>query len=141
MLSCRICSHNGDHKHLTVKEMMFGTRETFDYYQCVACGSVQITEPLPPGVLARHYPFNYYSFHAHYHSYGGGLKAFLLARRDRAALGEMNPIGAAMMRLRPAKGHIRLLQQIGVRKQDSVLDVGCGSGELLDQLAQLGFPR
>ena len=42
--------------------MMFGTRERFAYFECSACGCLQIETV--PADMARHYPDNYYSFSA-----------------------------------------------------------------------------
>ncbi|MBQ0820185.1 class I SAM-dependent methyltransferase [Microvirga sp. HBU67558] len=139
MLSCRLCAHQGAHKHLTVKEMMFGTREAFDYFQCSACGTLQITQIPPADVLAQHYPSDYYSFEGGFKGYGTPLKTFLLTQRDRAAVGDTMLIGSLMIRARPAKGTIRICQQIGINQSHRILDVGCGNGSLLDHLAYLGF--
>lgn len=138
---CRLCASEGGHKHLTAREMMFGTREAFDYFECSACGTVQITETPPSDLLARHYPPDYYSFEGSFQGYDGRLKNFLLKRRDWSALGRTTLAGSLMIRIRPAGGTVRLFQQIRIRWNHRILDVGCGSGMLLDQLAYLEFPH
>ena len=52
--ACRICASNGPHPHFVVREMMFGTRESFDYFECSNCKTLQIVDI--PADLARHYP-------------------------------------------------------------------------------------
>src|SRR6478752_5421007 len=54
---CRICASNGPHPHFVVREMMFGTREPFDYFECSNCKTLQIVDV--PADLARHYPTDY----------------------------------------------------------------------------------
>ena len=58
--ACRICGNaEGNHAY-DVREMMFGTRETFRYFQCGRCHCLQIARI--PDDMSRFYPGNYYSF-------------------------------------------------------------------------------
>jgi len=56
---CRICGDVYGHPTYRAVEMMFGSRESFDYFQCRQCGCLQIAEI--PQDLGRHYPEDYYS--------------------------------------------------------------------------------
>ncbi|HKJ07552.1 MAG TPA: class I SAM-dependent methyltransferase, partial [Gammaproteobacteria bacterium] len=60
--SCRLCGSERAHTPHVAREMMFGSRESFDYFQCNGCGCLQIAE-IPPD-LSRYYPSNYYSHSA-----------------------------------------------------------------------------
>ena len=57
--SCRIC-HESSSKTYIAKEMMYGTRDEFEYFECENCGCLQISEI--PTNLGDYYPSNYYSF-------------------------------------------------------------------------------
>lgn len=151
--TCRICGCSAAHPRYRVREMMFGTREEFDYFQCQACECLQIAEM--PCDIARHYPPNYYS----------------LSRRAPPAKAEppiaafVNGVGKRLQRWRVntalfGRGYklARLaalavdlpdelwtygpwLRAAGVRSFDAAfLDVGCGSWSWwLDALEKLGF--
>ena len=95
--------------------------------------------------LSRHYPSNYYSINVE----GGGrkglrraLKAYLTAARDRADFGRSprrrTPAHRDEARDRPWCG---LSARRACARTRAILDVGSGSGELLDRLARLGFRR
>jgi len=115
--------------------MMHGTREEFEYAECTACGSVQIVEVPSPADLARHYPTDYYSFKPHRVN---PLKRFLMVQRDRSFVGLPN-LGGRFLR---GKRNDRVLESVavaGLSRRQRILDVGCGAGLLLDQLARLGF--
>ena len=59
MRTCRICG--GDiAETYSVKEMMLGLREPFDYNLCGDCGCLQISEI--PADMSIYYPGDYYSF-------------------------------------------------------------------------------
>jgi hypothetical protein len=45
-----------------VREMYFGTREPFDYYNCSACAALQIVNVPEGEQLTRHYPQNYHAY-------------------------------------------------------------------------------
>ena len=52
--SCKICANSRGNKYHTIKEMMFGTRHSFDYLECGECGTIQIVTP--PDDLSPYYP-------------------------------------------------------------------------------------
>jgi hypothetical protein len=39
---CRICTSSGDNKLYKAREMFFGTREQFNYFECSNCSTLQI---------------------------------------------------------------------------------------------------
>lgn len=56
---CRICGRRNKNKTYTVKEMMYGTREEFDYFVCSSCNCMQIAKV--PEDLGKYYSSHYYS--------------------------------------------------------------------------------
>jgi hypothetical protein len=59
-MKCAICGNETNNKPFILKEMMFGFRDEFEYFQCSACFCLQIKNI--PGSLEKYYPKNYYSF-------------------------------------------------------------------------------
>ena len=58
---CRICGGKSGAERFTAREMMFGTREKFDYVLCNECSTLQIAEI--PDELGKYYQGStYYSF-------------------------------------------------------------------------------
>ena len=60
--ACRICGNASDNRAHVAREMMFGTRERFDYVECARCGCLQIRDV--PADLSPYYPADYYSLAA-----------------------------------------------------------------------------
>jgi SAM-dependent methyltransferase len=130
--TCRICGGAASAHHVA-REMMYGTREAFGYFECATCGCLQIDEI--PADLVRHYPKAYYSLVA------GLPKAPSWKRRLAAAWAYDRSgglLGWAMHALKP-NPEVRALGELGILKSDSILDVGCGNGSRVARLAQLGF--
>lgn len=149
--TCRICGAEAHHSSCDVREMMFGTREVFRYFQCSACGCLQIAGI--PDDLSRFYPPNYYSFSLkpkpprH-----GALYRWFQKQRCRTALFGMGFKLNALL-----KPHIELptalfnqaggistgdvLKKCGITDFSArFLDVGCGTySHWLTHLAGLGF--
>ncbi len=134
-MKCRICHNEEGNQTISAREMMQGTREWFDYVHCAGCGSLQIaTLPVDPSI---HYRGEYYSYAAPRHR--PGLRGWLNRRRDaHTVLGGAWPGGLVARRYRPAPG-LRALQPLGLDRQARILDVGCGGGELLFALREIGF--
>lgn len=134
MSACRICGSARVAGRHRVREMMVGTRETFGYTQCADCLCLQIDEV--PSDLARHYAGDYYSYtpaRAQPHP----LKRWAAAARHRYALHGKDPLGWLMYR-RAAHHAMRALRPFALRSGTRVLDVGCGAGLLIHELAELG---
>lgn len=143
---CRLCGSTGPHQTVEVREMMFGTRELFEYFSCAACDTLQIQDALEGEDLMRHYPPNYYS-----HSASAQPSAFrwLVTQHDAYKLrGGGNRLAGALIKARVSEGIfrvllggdvVRMLAQLEVGRHARILDVGCGTGALLDRLSRIGF--
>lgn len=147
-IKCRICDTLAEHRQYVAREMMFGTRQEFNYFLCSSCGCLQIADI--PADLHRFYPDNYYSFQ------GGGkprrdrarsrLRALLeRLRAGNALFGRGYKLGglAALVvdlppEINPAGS---LLKVCGLTSWSTkFLDIGCGSRSWwLSDLQALGF--
>lgn len=132
---CRICGNASRNETFTAREMMYGTREQFDYLRCAGCGCVQIAEI--PGDMSRYYPPDYYSFAPAAES--GPLARFLQRRRARHVLGSRNVIGGLFARARGIPPTLDHARRAGIGPADAVLEVGCGNGERLLAMRDYGF--
>jgi SAM-dependent methyltransferase len=142
---CRLCGSTGPHQTIAVREMMFGTREQFEYYSCAVCDTLQIVNVLEGDELMRHYPSNYYSYNA---SAQPKFFRWLITQQDRFKLrtgGRLvgaflsTPLPEGIVRVAIGGDVVRMLAQLAVERDARILDVGCGSGALLDRLATVGF--
>lgn len=136
MLLCRVCGTRGEHERFVAREMMFGRRDRFEYFACIACGCLQIMEV--PENLGDYYPPGYYSFAPPRES---GLKRFLKRRRAVHLLEGRSAIGRLASRLFGVPALFDWIATTGVSFDDSILDVGSGNGQLLLQLSDIGFRR
>lgn len=126
--------------------MMFGSREPFEYFSCAGCDTLQIQDALEGEDLMRHYPPNYYS-----HSASAQPSAFrwLVTQHDAYKLrGGGNRMIGALISARVSEGIlrvllggdvVRMLAQLQIEHDARILDVGCGTGALLDRLSRIGF--
>lgn len=119
--------------------MMYGTRESFRYFTCRHCGCIQIAEV--PTDLGRHYRSDYYSLaeqKCDAPAYAA-WKSWLLAARLNAVLGHFSPLGTLLRKVQgDPKVPARALG-LGLQAGSSILDVGCGAGQFLGFLRQVGF--
>lgn len=145
--TCPVCATTGAHRRVQLREMMFGTREAFDYLLCDGCGTIRIAE-VPPD-LGRHYPARY-----HYERLDEDMPPGPDVRRKLVGIGVHPDFGgsgrwAARIARRlapPPSGYRRWRASFvrwGVRSFDGgVLDVGCGPiPNRLIALRSLGFNR
>jgi SAM-dependent methyltransferase len=130
---CEICAADlRGSRVLHVREMMNGSRESFEYVVCAECECVQLLVP-PPNVE---------KYYADYYGRSGvsvrGINYRLNRSRYNRALGrKRNFVGWFLNRFfeDPAARSIKGV----VKRDDSILDVGCASGMLLLLMKDDGF--
>ncbi len=146
--SCHICGRASGCTHV-VREMMFGTQEAFNYWECKSCGCLQLINP--PLDLAKYYPHDkYYSFRGGTSTMRRGVlqiydqfRLWLRKRRNAAICFQQKGLFAWLARWRPnpmASRISRWLRDAEITSFDTrILDLGCGEGQILRELALLGF--
>src|SRR5262245_9221420 len=121
---CRICGNAQENRRFTAREMMFGFRDEFQYFECSACGCLQIEEF--PREMSRYYPSHYYSFQA-----PGRFRSFVRREWARNALKGTGLVGAMASTILGPDRATLAVKRAAHRLDSRILDVGCGSGELL----------
>ncbi len=118
---------------------MYGLREEFAYLECAECKCLQIVEP--PADMSKYYPGDYYSFSEYdgrkFKGWRGTLKKHQISH---AVLG--GNIFKGMLKYVSQRKLFPVLKGLGLTKETSVLDVGCGNGRnFLYPLAEIGFKK
>jgi SAM-dependent methyltransferase len=143
-LSCSVCGHAEGHRAYRVPETMFRSGEVFTYLECPACGCLRLADDAAPDGRDA-YPPDYYA-HRRRPVPPSDLPARIRRRvrrwRNRLLLRD-DGLGRAVDACHLVLPHpaLRALSRLGLRHDASILDVGCGGGELVADLADLGFER
>jgi len=135
-MKCRICGNEKGNEAFEVREMMFGYRDKFSYFQCAACDCLQISD-IPENIL-KYYPPDYYSFLLPSPEKGIPLLQKIKTCRDSFAVLNRGFTGKLIYTLFPAE-KFKILRPAKPTKESAILDVGCGSGAYLWRLKEAGF--
>ena len=127
LTTCNVCKFPLVHSY-TFREMMFGTRDEFQYHECSNCGCLQIASV--PNNIEKYYPSYYYSFSS------------VISKLKKKRQGIKSIIDHFFTKKRERKLQ-RIAQSyltpINVSVSSKILDVGCGKGELICRLFNMGF--
>lgn len=133
---CKICLNTQNNIPFTGREMMFGTRDEFTYAKCSVCDCLQIIEI--PDNLEKYYPPNYYSYRLRKFNVFTLIANALFRTSIRIQLEKVFPVYVLSLKHKKYHQYNKLwLRQ--VNKASSILDVGCGRGDLLELLHLYGF--
>lgn len=135
---CRICHNSKTNRTFEVREMMFGFREQFSYFQCGCCGCLQIADI--PADMSKYYPSAYYSFtQLPVEQFKNPVKKIFKQYRDRYAIFNCGILGKFIYQQFPNL-YLRSLSAVTELTQHTrILDVGCGAGAILYALKENGF--
>ncbi len=134
-MQCRICGNSHDNRQYKAKEMMLGLGDEHLYFECSNCGCLQIADL--PDNLADYYPDNYYSYKKNSHA--NPIKRWLTKLRDGyAVMGEHGLLGR-LIHLASPEPKLSTLKPLKLKKSSKIMDVGCGAGNLLFSLKEIGF--
>jgi len=136
IMKCIICGNETDNQLVSAKEMNFGFRDVFSYVECSSCHCLQISE-IPENMM-KYYSASYYSFQEPRRL--SKFEKFLRRRRDRYELFGESIIGflAHLIIKSPSIASMGA-KYTGIRLDSTILDVGCGSGSLLESLYDVGL--
>jgi len=140
MKICAICNNSFDNKSFVVKEMMFGFRDEFSYFQCSECGCLQLAEI--PEDMNKYYPSKYYSYYEkRKKTFRNRIKDYLLPSSMKFRMGISSSILYWISNFRYRTTFSWINKEFGKYQNSSVLDVGCGSGSLISYFSKCGFTK
>ena len=132
---CRICNTGNNVEEYTLKEMMYGLPEEFEYFKCSGCGCLQIKDF--PSNIEKYYPPNYLNYPKVERS---SIREFLMNSRENAYLSGSGVFGKLLMYVFGfSDPNLLWASEANIKINDSILEVGCGNGELLIKLRRAGF--
>lgn len=137
MTNCRVCGGATDFA-VTASERMLGLGGEFPYDQCRTCGSLQLRDV--PSDLSRYYPSGYYAFRSR-SALVVHIRRVLRLVRDALVFG---PSSSKKRWIAPLLPPVMLsmrewFERTGTTRTSRILDVGCGTGDAIGRLADLGF--
>ena len=128
--SCRICASSGPHNKFVVKEMMLGTRDQFDYFQCSQCECIQILS-VPKNLHEYYSADKYYSFRS--------KSSFITRYISKLSYKQTGVLYRIMKRYLIIDPNLLSIGRLGIPTTSRILDVGSGSGSMLRDLQTLGY--
>ena len=137
--ACRICGTENENRTYNVREMLHGTREPFEYFECADCGCVQISQI--PADLGRYYPSTYQSYKDYGRRARSRARRLVDSARVGYALSGKGIFGRIAHALLPGLDYVEWVREAKVSRDDRVLDFGCGSGKMLVRMMAGGFRR
>ena len=120
-----------------IREMMFGLRETFTYFQCSSCECLQISNI--PEDMSKYYTSHYYSF-------SRGKKKLQIAKLKKSVKKLNNKyavfgdgIMGKLLYVAFSEPSMHCLSKVPINKSMRILEIGSGDGGFLLDLAEIGF--
>lgn len=133
-LQCRICLNEEGNKAFSTREMMFGFRDTFNYFECVSCGTVQISQI--PSNIEKYYPADYYSYTQN-ENVDLSFKDWRKGKVFQYYYGKKTIKGFLLASFSSKPPNWMKKEYFDLNSK--ILDIGSGSGKLLLEMQRGGF--
>ena len=129
VMNCQVCDNQANNVDYKVKEMMLGLREEFIYFLCGKCHCLQIKEI--PQNMGKYYPSKlYYSF-----SSSRKLDSMLV----KPSFYQKGLFYYTLQHFLMLDNAVASIGKLNLPKDSRILDVGSGSGILLNKLKEIGY--
>ena len=142
-LSCRICGNAINNEMFLIREMMHGSRDSFEYFQCWECKCLQIRDI--PKDLSKYYPEFYWppTNENSNRSYETPIKK-IVHRSLMCLPNAFHQLAYPVLRFYRAPvwsgwNWIKDFKSFGISTDAAIMDVGCGNGQLLFFLKRFGY--
>lgn len=142
-MKCSYCNNETGNMIIEASELLLGLGGIFKYNYCGECKGLQLLDI--PADMAKYYPQqDYYSFKSndgHIENIDSlknkirKTKAEYLLFNKKSLVGALTSIGYNM------PDYYMWLKKTGVNFDSEILDVGCGTGDLLFKIRKLGFRK
>lgn len=137
MFNCRVCGNTENNKIYLVREMLFGTREEFEYFECYNCGCLQIGSF--PENISDYYPDEYSALEKQEFPKRDKLLYYLQQKKLEHFLdGKKNLIGWIITSITKPSFEKKLVTA-QVKTNYKILDIGSGTGARLIRMRKKGF--
>lgn len=134
---CRVCDNAKSQNLFLARELQLGLLEEFEYFECGSCGCVQMLHP--PEEMSKYYPPHYYSFHGST-GINNPIRLFLLKQLMNYRLFGKNILGGILSIIKvDGISPYHWIQKGKIDYNSKILDVGCGSGDKVVKMSQVGF--
>lgn len=140
MPQCRVCSNTENNPAYTVREMMFGTGRSYEYFACSACQCLQIGKP--PSNPEELYPSHYYSYQPIAERRAGAVRRVLDNLKTRATLSTNDSLADSVIaKLLGTRQDYSILRSLPFNRATRFMDVGSGNGKFLLPLHAAGYTQ
>jgi ubiquinone/menaquinone biosynthesis C-methylase UbiE len=129
---CQFCN-SPNYKKIKLKDLMFGTAESFIYLQCNSCLSLSIETV--PFDLSNYYTKNY-APHRNKKIYFNNIYYFIVKLIIKKNFKFITNIFTFLFNI---NNIIKHLNTLSLNKNTKILEIGCGSGELVRTLRKIGY--
>lgn len=123
--------------YYTVREMMFGSSEEFEYLECGTCGCLQLLSI--PEDISKYYPANYNAYEKVRKINDLKFKRFLKLVLTEYCLFSKNKMIGYILSKFFSCGFLDKIKDIDLNLNSEILDVGSGNGYRLIGLIRHGF--
>src|SRR6201988_1107253 len=142
-MKCSYCNNETSNKIIEAKELLLGIGGSFNYNYCNECKGLELIDV--PADMSKYYPQqDYYSFKTNEGDLENINSLKNKIRKTKAVYllfnKKSNPSILASIGYK-IPDYYTWLKKAGVNFDSTILDVGCGNGDLLFKIRKLGFKK